>query len=386
MVRYGNDMAAVTFLHTADWQLGKTFAFEANDDGRDPAAALAQARFDAVAAIARLAVEHAVDAVLVAGDVFDKPGLSDDALRRAFHAMSGFGGAWVLLPGNHDAALAESVWTRSQRLAILPDNVVLAVQPRVYELADAGLAVLAAPLTQRQVHEDLSAVFDGWDTAPGLLRIGLAHGSVAGILPELADSPNPIAADRAARARLDYLALGDWHGCKQVDARTWYSGTPEPDRFKDNDPGKVLKVQIDGPGAPAQVTALPVGRFAWQQRSLRVDGSADVERLGEELRSLGPNDVVRLVIDGMTDFSTAEQLRLAIDDARARAHVLEVDLGELRLDPTEADLAAMQVDGALADVVAELRELQEDPDQAAVAGEALRQMFDILRRTEGAAS
>ena len=381
-------MAAVKFLHSADWQLGKTFAFEANEDGRDPAAALAQARFDAVAVIARLAVEHGVDAVLVAGDVFDKPGLSDDALRRAFHAMDGFSGPWVLLPGNHDAALAESVWTRSQRLAIVPDNVVLALQPRVYELADAGLAVLAAPLTQRHVHEDLSAAFDGWETAAGLLRIGLAHGSVAGILPELADSPNPIAPDRAARARLDYLALGDWHGRKQVDARTWYSGTPEPDRFKDNDPGTVLLVAIDAPGAEPAVTALPVGRFRWQQRSLRVDGGADVERLADELRSLGGNDVLRLAIEGMADFATAEQLRLAIDDARARAHVLEAELSALRLDPTEADLAAMHVDGALADVVADLRELQRDADadQAEVAREALRQLFDILRRTEGIAS
>lgn len=373
------------FLHTADWQLGKTFAFEANDDGRDPAAALAQARFDAVASIAGLAVEHSVGAVLVAGDVFDKPGLSDDALRRAFLAMAGYGGPWVLLPGNHDAALAESVWTRSQRLGIVPGNVVLAVEPRVYELADAGLAVLAAPLTQRHVHEDLSAVFDGWDTAPGLLRIGLAHGSVAGILPEQADSPNPIAADRAARARLDYLALGDWHGTKQIDARTWYSGTPEPDRFKANDPGNVLLVELDEPGALPRVTPLHVARHRWRECREQVDGSADVERLAETLRALDAGDVVRLAVEGMTDFATAEALRRTTDDARARAHVLEADLGGLRLDPTDADLAAMQVDGALADVVTDLHGLQDDPDQADVAREALRQLFNVLRRTEGAA-
>lgn len=374
----------VKFLHTADWQLGKTFGFEANDDGRDPAGALAQARFDAVARIARLAVEHDVAAVLVAGDVFEKPGLSDDSLRRAFHAMSGFTGSWVLLPGNHDAALAESVWTRSRRLGIVPANVVLALEPGVTELADAGLAVLAAPLTQRHVHDDLTAAFDGWDTPPGLLRIGLAHGSVAGILPEQADSPNPITPDRAARARLDYLALGDWHGTRQVDARTWYSGTPEQDRFKDNDPGNVLLVEIDAPGEAPDVTPLRVGRFRWQERNLRVDGAADVERLAEELRNLGDSDVVRLTVEGMADFTTAGQLRLAIDDARARAHVLEADLTGLRLDPTEADLAAMHVDGALADVVAELRSLQEDPAQADVAREALRQLFDVLQRTEGA--
>lgn len=375
---------SVKFIHTADWQLGKTFDFEASDDGRDPAAALAQARFDAVRRLAQLAEEHDAAAILVAGDVFEKPGLSDDALRRAFHAMAGFTGPWVLLPGNHDAALAESVWTRAERLGIVPANVLLALAPGVLELADAGMAVLTAPLTQRHVHDDLTAAFDGWDTAPGLLRIGLAHGSVAGILPEQADAPNPVAPDRAARARLDYLALGDWHGMKQIDPRTWYSGTPEPDRFKDNDPGNVLLVEIDSPGALPRVTPLRVARYRWQERSEQVHGSADVERLAEQLRSLGCGDVVRLTIGGMTDFITAEALRLALDDARARAHVVEADLSTLRLDPTDADLASMHVDGALAEVVATLRELQEDPGQAEVAREALRQLFDILRRSEGA--
>jgi hypothetical protein len=33
-------------------------------------------------------------------------------MRRLFLAMQGFTGPWCLLPGNHDAALSESVWTR----------------------------------------------------------------------------------------------------------------------------------------------------------------------------------------------------------------------------------------------------------------------------------
>ena len=37
--------------------------------------------------------------------------------------------------------------------------------------------------------------------------------------------------DRAGHAAQDYLALGDWHGTRRIDARTWYSGTPEHDRF-----------------------------------------------------------------------------------------------------------------------------------------------------------
>lgn len=368
------------FIHTADWQIGRIYAFEADGDGHDPAAALAKARYDSVATIASLATAEQVDAVLVAGDVFDKQALSDSSLRRIVNAMSGFTGHWVLLPGNHDAALAESIWTRLQRMGVLADTMHLALTPEPMSFPDAGFVVLPAPLNQRQTHRDASEWFDTAATPPGFVRIGLAHGSVAGILPESADSSNPLAADRAATAKLDYLALGDWHGTKEVDARTWYSGTPEPDRFKANDPGNVLLVEIDAPGAMPRVTPKRVARFRWQVRDVEIHCSADVERLDEDLRELGDADVVQLNIAGLLDFSISEQLRAVIDEARARMHVLKAELSGLRLEPTAADLAAMQVDGALVDVVAELRGLQAQPDRAAVASEALKLLFDLVRR------
>jgi DNA repair exonuclease SbcCD nuclease subunit len=87
------------FLHTADWQLGKPFGSVPGDAG----AILREARFEAVRRIAALAHEHQVDAVLVAGDVFDSNLASEATLSRALAAMRGFAGPWLLLPGNHDA-------------------------------------------------------------------------------------------------------------------------------------------------------------------------------------------------------------------------------------------------------------------------------------------
>jgi len=85
---------------------------------------------------------------------------------------------------------------------------------------------------------------------------------------------------------------------------------------------------------------------------------------------------VRLDFAGLADFAV-------IEEARARLQLLEADWSGLRLEPTAADLAAMQVDGALAEVVEELRGLQAQPDHAAVASEALKLLFDLVRR-EGA--
>jgi DNA repair exonuclease SbcCD nuclease subunit len=143
------------FLHTADWQIGRQYGQFPPED----AIPLAEARFKAVERIAALANEHRVDAVLVAGDVFDTQTVSPRTIRQLFNAMAGFRGQWIMIAGNHDAALAESVWTRARRLEAIPANVDLLLEPAtVKEYPALGMAILAAPLTQRHTYDDLTAL------------------------------------------------------------------------------------------------------------------------------------------------------------------------------------------------------------------------------------
>ena len=366
------------FLHTADWQIGRQFA------SFDPEVAplLADARFTVVERIARRAAERRVDAVLVAGDVFDAQTVSDRVLRRCFNAMSAYGGPWLLIPGNHDAALDESVWTRAQRLGAVPPHVHLLLTPQVRVFADAGFAVLPAPLTARHTHGDLSAWFDDADTPPGLLRLGLAHGSVQGLLAEGIDATNPIEPTRAQSARLDYLALGDWHGTRRIDARTWYAGTPEPDRFRDNDAGQVLEVRIDAPGAEPVVTPWASGAFRWQAWTQRLDGPSDVDRLADRLGGLGASDVVDLRLDGQLDLGARERVERLVGEAAARCRHLDADLDALVLAPTDEDLAGLSVDGYVAELLAELRgeAAGGDPAGAQRAQDALALLTRALAR------
>jgi hypothetical protein len=93
-------------------------------------------------------------------------------------------------------------------------------------------------LTHRHNLDDPTILFDMMATPGARLRIGLAHGSIRDFSSR-GEAQNQIAPDRAQRSNLDYLALGDWHGTLRVDARTWYSGTPETDRFQRDEPGHV---------------------------------------------------------------------------------------------------------------------------------------------------
>lgn len=371
-------------LHTADWQIGRQYARFAPED----AAALAQARLSTVARIAQMARDESADMVVVAGDVFDAQTVSERTVRQLFDALTAFTGPWVMLPGNHDAALAESVWHRAQRLNVVAPHVHLALTPQPLLLQAQGIAVLPAPLTQRHTYDDLTAWFDDAVTPAGLLRIGVAHGSVQGLLADEIDSANPIAPQRAARARLDYLALGDWHGLKIVDERCAYSGTPEPDRFKDNGSGQLLRVEIDAPGAVPRLTPVTVAQHVWQQWPVRLDVPSDVDALVLRLQALVPPAVLDLRLSGQIDLEGQQRLNEALAIAQARHRSVQWDGAALQLQPTEADLAALQADGYVGRVVQALRTKQAGtaPDEAAQAREALGILATLLRERQGDAA
>ncbi|MBB1623925.1 DNA repair exonuclease [Achromobacter sp. UMC71] len=367
------------FLHTADWQIGRQYGQFETDD----AALLAEARFDVVARIAALAAERQVDAVLVAGDVFDTQGVSDRTIRRLFAALAAYGGPWVMIAGNHDAALADSVWSRAAQLDCIPANVHVPLRTGVVDLAAQNLAVLAAPLTQRHTYDDVTQAFDALDTEPGRLRIGLAHGSVAGRLPDTIDATNPIAPDRAVRARLDYLALGDWHGCLSIDERTWYAGTPEQDRFRGNEPGYTLDVRIAAPGAVPVVERVATGKYRWSAWTETLSLPTDAQALAQRLAVLRAEDVLRLEVQGHANVPTWEALQRAVDQAAAQARAVLADFSGLLLEPDEADLAQLGTSGYVGEVAAQLQALQADPEQAAVASEALRLLLRFQRDGAG---
>ena len=359
-------------LHTADWQIGRLYgSFDADD-----AVPLAEARFAAVEHLARLATQEQVDAVLVAGDVFDAQTVSARSIRRLFNALAAYAGPWVMIPGNHDAALAESVWSHAARLAAVPAHVHLALEPKAIELPRPRLALLCAPLTQRHTFGDLTEWFDRHDTPAGWLRIGIAHGAVQGLLAEDIDSANPIAPDRAARARLDYLALGDWHGTKRIDDRSWYSGTPEPDRFKANDAGQALLVEIDEPGALPRVRPVRTAQYRWQQLAQRIAVASDLDALIATLAQTEAQDVLDLAVSGQVDLAGHGRLLAALGAAEARVRCLRSDLGALRLLPTDEDIASLRADGYLGEVIAELRDTAGD--EARRAQDALAILTGLL--------
>jgi DNA repair exonuclease SbcCD nuclease subunit len=340
---------------------------------------LQEARLEAISTIGRLATEHAAPLVLVAGDIYDVATAEDRTLAQPLARMRAFAGVeWHLIPGNHDPHQPGGPWDRLLRRG-LPANVRVHLKPTPAALAE-GSALLPAPLARRRALADPTAWMDEAGTPEGVIRIGLAHGSISAFGSDARSQPNLIDPARPERAHLAYLALGDWHGTKRIGPRCWYAGTPEMDDFDVAGGGHALLVELAAPGAPPAVRPLPTGRFTWRREDVQIHSEDEVEVVTARLRALHDDPACLLVdlhLEGSLSLSGRERLARALDDVGAALRFLRVDDGGLYLSPSAEDLMAIAPGGFVRVAAERLQTMAEDPEEQAreLAARALLRLY-----------
>ncbi|UJX46592.1 metallophosphoesterase [Xanthobacter sp. YC-JY1] len=371
------------FIHTSDWQLGKPF-------GRVPEEArtvLREARLDAIDRLAAAARANGAPLVLVAGDVFDSPEPGDRVYRQALNRMKAQADVrFLLLPGNHDPLRADGLWSRLA--ADTPANVSALVEAQPLDLgtgSDEAAVLLPAPLSHKRSVADPTQWFDAAETPSGALRIGLAHGSVQTFGGDA--DPNLVAVDRARRAGLAYLALGDWHGRIKIDERTYYSGTPEPDDFGREVTGVALLVDVSG-SAPPQVTELPIGRHHWLEEGWTLSGADDIEaRISGLAPGAARQDLVcRLRLSGLVTLAERVAVRRRLEDELAHeVRWLDLIADDLVTRPTDTDLSEIDAQGELHAAAMRLRAMMgEGGAEGRLAAQALERLYVEQMRAQRA--
>ncbi|MFF6777369.1 exonuclease SbcCD subunit D [Streptomyces sp. NPDC012637] len=266
-------------LHTSDWHLGRSFHRVALLD--------AQAAFlDHLVATVR---EREVDAVLVAGDVYDRavpPLTAVELFDTALHRLAEAGVPTVMISGNHDSARRLGVGAGLIDRAGIHLRTDPAGVGTPVVLADAhgdialyGLPYLEPALVREQFgaekagHEAvLAAAMDrvraDLATRPdGTRSVVLAHAFVAG--GEASDSERDITVGGVAAVPagvfdgVDYVALGHLHGSQTLTPRVRYSGSPLAYSFSEADHRKtmwLIELGPDGAVDTAERIDCPVPR------------------------------------------------------------------------------------------------------------------------------
>lgn len=367
---------SITFIHTADWQIGKTFG----DFPVDTQVLLRRARLDAIDRIAAVAMAAGARHVLVAGDVFDKAKPPERVIGELLARLAKHRDLdWHLLPGNHDPAQAGYVWDDVAR-SNPASNIHLHITLATVEL-EPNVLLIPAPLHAKAMSDDPTAFMDQVSTPDGTIRIGMAHGSVKGF-DSLGEPSIPIKMTRAESAKLDYLALGDWHGLAPINSRTWYSGTHEPDSYKNNKPGHVLVVTIAGPGAIPEVRPVPTNHYQWRRHALALTSADDVETFAAALdaeKVARDRILLKLDLSGrvpLGDFGTIKQLLDAL--AYGLTH-LDADVGAIETRTGADDLGAFG-QGTIATIAQRLATLSASSDAAEQqnATRALRELAKLV--------
>jgi len=364
----------IRFLHSSDLHIGKRFGNLPEDlRGR-----LREARHTTIDRLAAQARAHGAGIVLLAGDTFDTETPAPPILRQALAAIGGHSDLrWIILPGNHDSLAAEELWQTVQKDK--PQNLDLALAAEPLWLSPEAV-ILPAPCTTRRPGRDVTLWMNDCDTGDAI-RIGLAHGAIQ-TFSEDDNAADVIAPDRAKYATLDYLALGDWHGQMEINSRTWYSGTPEPDRFKHNKPGRAVMVSIAGHGAEPEAMPVDTGVFEWRTAPLELlpdDAPADELNARLPAGTLRRQILLRVAASGHVSLPNRIALEAALGLVEPEFASAALLAEELVTDCTAGDLDRIDHAGALRQAAESLlAESASDAlatDERSVARDALIRLF-----------
>jgi DNA repair protein SbcD/Mre11 len=300
----------VKFLHTADWHVGKTLK------GRD--------RLDeqraVLAEITAIAAEQQVDAVLVAGDVYESSAPSAHAQHlvvQTLLAMRQAGAEVIVISGNHDhgptfeayrplmgvAGITVAGKVRPAReggvvrfRARSGEDVQVAIVPFVsqrYAVRAAEIVahtpaenVRAYDALVREIVDSLTSGFSG-DTVNLVLShltcIGGAFGGGERQAQSIFEYSVPAAIFPVSA---HYVALGHLHRRQSLPAPcpVHYSGAPLPVDFGEQDNTSVVCVVEASPSVPARITDVRIsaGRRLRTVRGTLAELAGQADSFGDD--------------------------------------------------------------------------------------------------------
>jgi exonuclease SbcD len=298
-------------LHTSDWHVGKTLKGRSRLDEQE----------QVLREIVGIAREHEVDAVLVAGDLYDTAAPSAQAQQLVVRTLMGLarGGTEVIaIAGNHDHPAALDAYRPLAGAAgiTLVGTVRTAARGGVVEFTArstgerATVAVLpflsqryavrAAELVANTPAENTGAYDQQLRDVLGALTAGFRDDSVNLVMAHLTVLNGVFGGgERAAQSIFEYavpatvfpveshyVALGHLHRRQRIDAPcpVHYCGAPLAVDFGEQDNTSVVCLVEASPGTPAKVTDIPItsGRRLRTVRGTVPELAALAEQAGDD--------------------------------------------------------------------------------------------------------
>ena len=260
------------FIHTSDWHLGRTL------HGAD----LAEHQALFLDWLLEAAVGVGADAVVVAGDVYDRAVPSLDAVRLLDSALAGFARAGiqvVAISGNHDSAVRLGFGSGlSERAGIhLRTSVPDLARPVLIPDSGGDVAIYGIPyLLPDAVMDELGAQRSHESVLSAAMSRVLADAAKRGVSRTVVAAHAFVAGGQACESERDlrvggigdvgagvftgagYAALGHLHGAQRLAETIAYSGSPLAYSFSERGHTKAVTVVAMSPAGVVSAEQLPV--------------------------------------------------------------------------------------------------------------------------------
>ena len=385
-------MPKLRFVHAADLHLDSPFRGIRSQAPEHVAQTLHRATFDAFENIIKLCVREQVDALLVAGDVYDG---ADRSLRAQLKFVDGLkqldsaGIRSFICHGNHDPL---DGWEARLDLPagcvrFGPDVTAESVFPDDPERA----TVYGISYPRREVRENLSPLFRQVVSGSGF-NVGLLHANVGGDPNH--DSYSPCSVADLEIAPIDYWALGHVHTrqtLREQGPAIVYPGNPQGRHPAETGARGVYLVEVEDSGTPRlEFHAVDVVR--WETLLLDIAGleteQALIDAISDRAESVleasdGRPVVFRLTLAGRGTIHRWLRREGTVDDLLEQINSRYPDshpwlwCERIQLEtssPVDREQAAQREDftGDLARLCTELR---GNPDALAELGKSLRDLY-----------
>ncbi|EOC99915.1 metallophosphoesterase family protein [Caldisalinibacter kiritimatiensis] len=327
-------------LHTGDLHIGMKF----NNYPDTIREELVSARFEVIDRLVEQANTNKCNIFLVAGDLFDNINrIPKKDIDKVIKSLNKFEGECiVILPGNHDYDNGMSeLWDNFNKN--ITDKFIIMNENRPYKLKKYDLDVVIYPAYCNSKHSQDNNL--GWikelqEKPEGRWHIGIAHGALETISPDIENKYFNMTEDELEEIELDLWCLGHTHipypNEELVnDIKIFNAGTPEPDGMDCSHNGNAWIIAIDEE-KNIEGKRIKTGRYEFKDLKFLVKDEDDFKKIKREVLTDKPeHKLVRLTLKGRIEKELFSNLNILYEELRDKLGYFYVDDSQLKVKITK---------------------------------------------------
>ena len=309
---------------------------------------LIKSRIDCLQDMVRKAEDEGCDFFVVTGDLFDNiNSIKVGDVKNVVKILSAFNGRVLVLPGNHDYFTGDDkVWRDFENALSKTDhNIAILNEFREYVFTDIGdKDVVIYPAfcqSKHSVENNLGWIKNAVIETQGRINIGIAHGALKGITPDMKEEYFLMSEEDLERIPVDAWLIGHTHIAYPGDLdetketagyKIFNAGTHEQTDLHNNSEGDCFIIRIEkNDGNPIVYAKKYIsGKIRYYDIKVQLGAGMGLkEALAKEAGGYTGDSVIRVTVSGTVPRAEYEDRKSIYEEVLGEYLTYEVNENEL---------------------------------------------------------